>query len=81
MEHMACVGENKNTCKILMGNAEGKRLLRRPDLKWEDNIKIDLIAVEWEVMDRINFVLDGDKWQAVVKIIINRRVPKSWVIF
>jgi hypothetical protein len=31
----------------LMGNAEGKRLLRRSDLKWEDN-KIDLIAVGWE---------------------------------
>jgi hypothetical protein len=74
MEHMACIGENKNTYKILMGKPEGKRLLRRPGLKWEDNIKVDRIAVGLEVLDRINLVPDSDEWQAAVKIIVNRRI-------
>jgi hypothetical protein len=75
MEHIACIGEYKNTCKILMGTAEIKRLLRISGLKWVDNIKIDLIVVGWEDTDCINFVQDSDKRQAAVKIIRNRRVP------
>jgi hypothetical protein len=36
--HVACIGEMRNAYKILVGETEGKRSLRR----WEDNISIDL---------------------------------------
>jgi hypothetical protein len=71
---MTRTGENRNTYRMLMGKPEGKNLLRRFDLKWEDNIKIDLIAVGWEVMGRIHLAQDNDKWQDAVKININSRV-------
>jgi hypothetical protein len=32
----------KNAYKILIGEAEGKRLPRRHKLRWEDNIRMDL---------------------------------------
>jgi hypothetical protein len=33
---------DENTYKILAGKPDGKRPLRRPRCKWEDNIKMDL---------------------------------------
>ena len=30
-----------------MGKPEGKRKLGRPRHRWEDNIKMDLLKVEW----------------------------------
>jgi hypothetical protein len=34
--------EKRNACRILVGKSERKRPLRRPRLRWLDNIKIDL---------------------------------------
>jgi hypothetical protein len=42
MRHVAFVGEMRNTCKILVGKPEGKRLLRMPGHRWKDFIKMDL---------------------------------------
>jgi hypothetical protein len=35
-------GEQESACRILMGKPEGKRPLRRPRHRWDDNIKMDL---------------------------------------
>jgi hypothetical protein len=35
-------GEKRNAYRILLGMPEGKRPIRRPRHRWEDNIKIDL---------------------------------------
>jgi hypothetical protein len=40
--HVACMGEMRNIYKILIGEPEGNRLLRRPGYRWEDNIRMDL---------------------------------------
>ena len=37
-----------------MGKPDGRRLLGRPKRRWEDNIKMDLTAVEWGVMDWVD---------------------------
>jgi hypothetical protein len=47
-------GEGSNTCRILMGKPEGKRLLGRPRRRWQDNIKIDLREVAWGGMDLVD---------------------------
>jgi hypothetical protein len=39
--HVACMGEGRVTTGFLVGKPEGKRPLRRPRRRWENNIKID----------------------------------------
>jgi hypothetical protein len=40
--HVTSIGEMRNVYKILIGKPEGKRPLRRPGRRWEDNIRTDL---------------------------------------
>lgn len=40
--HVACIMEKRNAYSVLAGKLEGKRLLQRPQLRWEINIKMDL---------------------------------------
>jgi hypothetical protein len=35
----------------LVGKPEGKRRLRRPRHRWEDNIRMDLREIVWEVVE------------------------------
>ena len=43
--HVACMGEGRGVYRALVGKPDGKRPLRRPRFRWEDNIKIDLQEV------------------------------------
>jgi hypothetical protein len=60
---------------VLLGKPEGKRPLGRPRRRWEDNIKMDHQEVGCGGMDWIELAQDRDKWRAVVKAIMNPRVP------
>jgi hypothetical protein len=42
---------------------------------WEDNIKMGLREVGWGGMDWINLAEDRDRWRALVKAVMNLRVP------
>jgi hypothetical protein len=44
----------RNAYGILMGKPEGKRPLKRPRHRWEDNIKMDLREIGWGGMDWID---------------------------
>jgi hypothetical protein len=44
------MGEKLNAYRILVGNLEGKKPLGIPRRRWADNIKMDLRAMEWDVM-------------------------------
>jgi len=39
------MGERRGVYRVLVGKPEGKRPLRRPRRRWEDNIKMDLQEV------------------------------------
>ena len=39
------MGEGRGVYRVLVGKPEGKRLLGRPRLRWEDNIRMDLQEV------------------------------------
>jgi hypothetical protein len=39
--------ERRGAYRALMGKPEGRRPLVRPRRRWEDNIKMDLLDVEW----------------------------------
>jgi hypothetical protein len=41
-ENMACMGENRNTHKVLNRKTEGKGPFEKPRLRYEANIKMDL---------------------------------------
>jgi hypothetical protein len=49
--HITGMGQMRNACNILVGKHEGKRLLGRPSRRREDNFKMDLREIGWEVMD------------------------------
>ena len=57
-----------------MEKPEGKRPLGRPRLRCEDNIKMGLQEVRWD-MDWIELVQDRDRWWALVNAVMNLRVP------
>jgi hypothetical protein len=40
-----------------------------------NNNKIDLREIEWDGMDWIDLAQDRDQWRALVKAIMNLRVP------
>jgi hypothetical protein len=54
------------------GKPEGKRPLGRPRRRWVANIKMDLREI---VMDWIELAQDRDQWRALVKTVMNFRVP------
>jgi hypothetical protein len=55
---IARIMEKRNEYRILVGNPEGKRPLRRPRRRWVDNIKMDLREIGWDGMDWIDLVQD-----------------------
>jgi hypothetical protein len=74
---MACSTnrEKRNAYRTLVGRPEGKRLLGRPTSKRLDNIKIDIRDIGWDSMDWIDLAQDTDQWRALVKTVMNLRVP------
>ena len=68
-------GERRGVYRVLVGKPEGKRTLGRSRRIWGDNIKMDLQEVGCEGMDWIELVQDKDRWGALVKAVMNFRVP------
>jgi len=61
--------------RILVGKPEGKRPMRRPRHRWEDNIKIDLQQVGSGRMDWIELAQERDRCRALVNVVMNIWVP------
>jgi hypothetical protein len=61
--------------RILGGRPGGRRPLRRPRRRWEDNVKMDLREVGWEGMGWIELAQDRDRLRALVNAVMNLRVP------
>ena len=57
---------------MLTGTPAGKRLLRMPRRRWEDNIRKDLkeIGIDWIDSDQ-----DRDYWRALVNAAFSLRIP------
>ena len=72
---MARMGEGRGVYTVLVRKPEGKRSLRRPRSRWEDNIKMDLQEVGCGVMDWIELVQDRDSWRTLLNEVMNLRIP------
>jgi hypothetical protein len=55
------MGDRRDVYGVLAGKPEGKRLLGRPSLRWDDNIKMDLQEVGCVGMDWIKLAYDRDR--------------------
>jgi hypothetical protein len=69
------VGETRNAYRILVGKPEGKSPLKSSRRRWVTNIKMDLRDIGWDGMDWIDLAQDKDQWRALVKTVMNLRVP------
>jgi hypothetical protein len=58
-----------------VGKPEGMRALGRPRRRWLDNIRMDLVEVEWGDVDCISLAQHRDRWRALVNSVLNLRVP------
>jgi hypothetical protein len=61
--------------RVLVGKPQGRILLGRPRRRWEDNIKLDLREIRIDGTKWIRLAQDRVQWRAVLKMVINLRVP------
>jgi hypothetical protein len=66
--------EGRGVHGVLVGRPEGKRPLRKPRRRWEDNIKMDLREIGIDGANRIQLAQDRVQWRAFVNAVINLRV-------
>jgi len=71
--HVARIGDGKGAYKVLVWRSEGKRPLRMPRRRREDDIKKDLQEMGSRSMEWM--AQDGDRWRAFVNAVMNLRVP------
>jgi hypothetical protein len=69
------MGVKRNAYRLLVAKPEGKRPLGRPRRRWVDNIRMNLGEVEWSDVDWIGLAQDRNRWRALVKSVLNLRVP------
>jgi hypothetical protein len=72
--HVAHIGEVRGAYNILVGKPEGRRPMRRPRRRWEDNIEMDLREIWFGDVDWIHLAQDRDTWRALVSTVMNLRV-------
>jgi hypothetical protein len=72
--HVARMREGRGVYRVLVERPEGKRPLRRPRLRWEDNIKMDLKEIGIDGVNWIRLAQDRAQWRAFVNMVINLRV-------
>jgi hypothetical protein len=72
---VAHTGEGRGVYRVLVGKPEGKRPMGRLRCRWEDNIKAYLQEVGCGGMGWIVLAQDKERWQELVNVVINLRVP------
>ena len=73
--YVARMGVRRGAYRILMGKSKGKSSLGKPRPRLENNIKMDLQEVGLGCMDWIDLAQARDRWRALVKAVMNLRVP------
>ena len=68
-------GKRRSVFKILINKPIGKRPLRRPKRRCEDNIRIDLKEIGVNTRNWIASAQDRDCWRTLVNATLNARVP------
>jgi len=69
------MGEDRGVHRVLVGKPERMSPLRRPRLRWEDNIEMDLEEVGSGRGDWMELSQDRDGWRALLGTVRNFPVP------
>jgi hypothetical protein len=72
--HVARIG-GINSYEIVIGMPESKSPFGRPKRRWEDDIKMHLEGIRWEVVDRLYVSQDRDQLWALANTVMNLRFP------
>jgi hypothetical protein len=67
--------EEKRIQGFCWGKLRERDHLGRPRPRWEDNIKMDLQELGCGSVDWNELAQDRDRWRALVKAVMNLRVP------
>jgi hypothetical protein len=67
--------QDRNACRLLVGELDGEIPLGRSRHRWVDNIRMDLGEVGWGDVDWIGLAQDRKRWRALVNAVFNLRVP------
>jgi hypothetical protein len=67
--------EGRGVYRVLVGRPEGKRPLRRPSRRREDNIKLDLREIGIDGANWIQLAQDSVQWWACVITVMDLRIP------
>jgi hypothetical protein len=59
--HVAGMGDMRNAYNIFVVKSERNTPFGRPRRRWDNNIKMDLREMEWEVVDWIHLPHDRDQ--------------------
>jgi hypothetical protein len=67
--------ERRGAYRVLVEKPERKRLLGRPRLRWEENIKMDLQDDGCGGMEWIELAQYRIRWRALLTAVLNLGVP------
>ena len=67
--------ESGSAFKILTGKPTGKKSLRRPRRRWEDNIRMDLEEIGINAGNWVDSAQERNYWRDLVNAALNLRVP------
>ena len=73
--HVARFEESRDAFKILTAKPTGKRPLRRPRCRSEDNIRMDLKEIGINTRNWVDSAQDRNYWGTLVDAELNLRIP------
>ena len=74
-DHVARLEEGRSAFKTLTGKSTGKRPLRRPRCKWDNNIRMDLEEMGINGGNSVDSAQVRDYWRSLVNAALNLLVP------
>jgi hypothetical protein len=72
--HVVRMVAMRNAYAVLVGKLEGKRALRKPRCRCEDNIKMSLRKMGFKGVEWVYLAKDRDLWRALGNAVMNLRV-------
>ena len=69
------MGDGRSAYRVIVGRPKGKRALRRPRSRWEDNDKMDSQKLGCGGMVWFDQAQNRERWRALVNAVMNHNVP------
>jgi len=64
------MGDRRGVYRVLVRRVEGKRPLGEPRRRWENNVKMGWVGMDWIVLAQYR-----NRWRTPVNAVRNLRVP------